>query len=123
MITNIFWCEHQDLTKIILKRFSSQIFLFQQIHPNPLNAQNLLSVLKVFCQFSLECLLKYSFQKFIEKILQKYLYQQWPAIVHIFSKVQTTDYLVFFLEHFKNSYFDTSISNYFKIEFLEFFLY
>ena len=39
----------------------------------PLNGQNLLSVIKVFCQFSLECLLKYLFQKFIEKILQKYL--------------------------------------------------
>ena len=39
----------------------------------PLNGQNLLSGIKVFCQFSLECLLKCLFQKFIEKILQKYL--------------------------------------------------
>ena len=44
----------------------------------PLNGQNLLSVIKVFCQFSLECLLKYLFQKFIKKNPAKvsFMYQQ-----------------------------------------------
>ena len=34
------------------KIFSSKIFLFQQIHPEPFNGQNLLSVMKNFCQYS-----------------------------------------------------------------------
>ena len=116
---------HSTLSK---KDFRHKFSFFNRFTQTsyPLNGQNLLSVIKVFCQFSLECLLKYLFQKFIEKILQKYLlciYQQWTAIVYILLKVQTTDYLVFFLEHFKNNYFDTSFSYYLKIEFLEFFLY
>ena len=43
-----------------------------------------------------------------------FMYQQWTATVLIFLKITTTDYVVFFSEYiFKNSYFDTSISNYF----------
>ena len=41
--------------------------------PQPLNDQNLLSVAKVFCQFSLKCLLKYFFDKFVDIILQNHL--------------------------------------------------
>ena len=114
---------HSTLSEKYIRHQFSFFNIFTQTFYPP-NGQNLLGVIKVFCQFYLECLLKYLFQKFIEKILQKYLmHQQWTAIVHILLKVQTTDYLVFFLEHFKNNYFDTSISNYLKIEFLEFFLY
>ena len=87
---------------------------------HPLNGQNMLSVTKVFCQFSLKCLLKLYWKN---PAKASFIYQQWTVIVHIFLKVSTTDSLVFFLEHFKNSYFDTSISNYLKIKFLEFFLY
>ena len=59
---------------IIWKRFLLQIFLFKRIHPNPLNSQNLLSVTKRFSQTSLKCLLKYFFQTFVNKILQKHLF-------------------------------------------------
>ena len=59
---------------IIWKRFLLQIFLFKQIHSDPLNGRNLLSVTKHFSQFSLKCLLKYFFQKFVDKILQKHLF-------------------------------------------------
>ena len=40
----------------------------------PPNSQNLLSVTKLFSQFSLKCLLKYFFQTFFDKILQKLLF-------------------------------------------------
>ena len=78
---------------IIWKRFSSQIFLFLQIHPTPplnphlLNGQYLLSITKVLCQFSLKCPLKYSiFFKICWKNLAKesFMYQQWTTIVQVF---------------------------------------
>ena len=59
---------------VIWKRFLLQIFLFKGFRPNSLNSQYLLSVTKPFHQFSLKCLLKYFFKKFVHKILQKNLF-------------------------------------------------
>ena len=66
----------------------------------PLNSQNLLSVTKVFCRFSLKCLLIF-FSNICWQNPAKtsFMYQQWTATVHIFLKVPTTDSLVFFLEY------------------------
>ena len=57
------------------KNFRTKFSFFDGFTPFPqphhLNGQNLLNVTKVFCRFSLRCLLKYSFSlKFIDKILQ-----------------------------------------------------
>ena len=65
--------------------------------PHHLNGQNLLNVTKVFCQFSLKCLLKYFlFQKFTNKILKS-----------IFGLLFKTQFSYF---DTSISYFDTSIS-------------
>ena len=53
----------------------------------PLNGQNLLSLKKVSCQFSLKCLLKYIFFSKIywqNPTKASFMYQQWTATVHIY---------------------------------------
>ena len=41
------------------------------------------------------------------------MYQQWTPITDIFLKILTKDPLAYFQnKYFKNSYFDTNISNY-----------
>ena len=56
------------------------------VHPNPppLNNQNLLSVTKVFCQFSVKCLLNFFLKYFCWQNSEKpfFMYQQWTATVH-----------------------------------------
>ena len=57
------------------KNFRPKLSFFNGFTPSPqpllLNGQNPLNVTKVFCRFSLECLLKYFFSlKFTDKILQ-----------------------------------------------------
>ena len=78
----------------------SQILLFKwtRSNPKPVNSQNLLSATKVFGQFSL-----HGFWFFLNICWQNpakasFMYQQWTATVHIFSKVPTSDSLVFFSE-------------------------
>ena len=71
--------------------------------PHPLNGQNLLNVTIVFCQFSLKCLLKYFF--FFKNLLTKFCKAFFKGSNYRF-------FGLFFRTNFKNSYFDTSISNY-----------
>ena len=126
-----FFCNFLELHSTLSKKdFCHKFCFFNRFTQTsyPLNGQNLQNEINFFCQFSLKCLLKYLCQKFIQKILQKYLLcisseLQIRFKMQIIYKVQNADYLVFFFEHFKNNYFDTSTSDYLKIEFLEFFLY
>ena len=70
-----FFTNFQSLIQQYLKkRFSSQIFLFSQIHsnPHPLNGQNLLSVIKVFYRCYLLQSLKKSKKLFIMEKLHVY---------------------------------------------------
>ena len=59
---------------IIWKQCSSQMLFFNEFipfpKPTPLNSRNLLNMIKVYHRFSLKCLLKYFFQKSIDKFLQ-----------------------------------------------------
>ena len=59
----------------IWKRFHHKFSFFNRFTQTPHHPddQNLQSITKVFHQFSLKCLLKYFFQKFVDKILQKYI--------------------------------------------------
>ena len=80
----------------------------QTIHP--LNSQNLLSVTKVFCRFSLKCLLKYFFKNFLTKFCKSIFYVSavncYCTYIFKGSNYRFPGFL------FKNSYFDTSISKY-----------
>ena len=83
---------------IIWKRFSFFVLNFSFLsdlplpfpQPHPLiNGQNL-NVTKVFCEFSLKCLLKYFFQKFIDKIVQSIFWRfqvqiPWFSLQRIFQ--------------------------------------
>ena len=63
------------------------------------NSQNVLSVIKVFCQFFLKGLLIYKNICWQNPAKTFFLYQQWTATAHIFLKAPTSDSLVFFSEH------------------------
>ena len=82
-----------------------QIFLFKQTQPNPLNSEHLLSVTKMFSQFSLKCLLEYFFFKNCWQNLAKasLLYLQWTATIHTFWRLQ----LQILLDYFCNCYLAT----------------
>ena len=90
----------------------------------PLNSQNLLSVTKVFCRFSLKCLLIF-FSNICWQNPAKtsFMYQQWTATVHIFYKLPTVDSLVFFSEHFSRTAFLTQTSEFFLYWFYMFSFY
>ena len=89
----ISFSQHSRISfNIIWKKFYPKFSFFNgftlssQLHA--LNDQNLLKVIKVFCRFSLKCLLKYFFPK---------IYWQNPA--KHFLKLLTTDSLVFFSKY------------------------
>ena len=70
--------------------------------PQPLNGQNLLNMTKAFCQFSLKCLLKYFFFKYLfTKSSKAFL----KCSKHNFSGL-------FFRTCSKNSCFNTNINSY-----------
>ena len=86
---------------------------FTQI-PHPLNSQTLLSVTKVFCQFSLKWLLKYFYKYLLTKSCKSIFY---VSVVNCYFAYifKDSDYRlsgVLFKTYFKNSYLNTSISNY-----------
>ena len=88
------------------KDFCSKFSFFNRFTPSlqhqPLNGQNLLDVTKVFCQFSLKCLLKYFFSRIF---WQNFVKHFWKGSNYRLSGL-------LFRTYFKNSYFDTRISNY-----------
>ena len=94
---------------IIWKRFSFFVLNFSFLNdlplpfpqPHPLiNGQNL-NVTKVFCEFSLKCLLKYFFKNLLTKLCNAFFEG---------SKYRFSGFLC--RGYFKDSYFDTSISSY-----------
>ena len=107
---------HSTLSQKDFSRKFSFLNGFTQLYtPNPLSGQNLLSVTKFFCQFSLRWPLKHFFGKnllikscksiFYESVVNCYYHYIFKGSNYRFS-----DFL--FRTYFKNSYFDTSISNY-----------
>ena len=85
-----------DLFNVIWNRFSSQIFLFKQIHPTPhlrpLNGQNLLSVKKKFVNFLEDAL----WNIFSKNLLAKSCKNIQPLVS--LNKVVTIDALILFSE-------------------------
>ena len=90
-----FFTNFQRLIQHYLKkRFLSQIFLFSQIHsnPHPLNGQNLLSVIKVFCGCSLLQSLKKSEKLLIMEKLHVVYFQFCKK--HLISETLTNSHWV-----------------------------
>ena len=99
---------------ILWKRFFIANLLLYRIHPNPLNSQNILSLTKVFCQFSLKCFLNF-FKKYLStKSYKSILYVSAVNCycTYIFKGSNYRFSGVLFRTYFKNSYFNTSICNY-----------
>ena len=98
------------------KDFCRKVFFFKGFTQtlNSLNSQNLLSLTKSFCQFCLKCLLNF-FKKYLLTISYKSIYYV-PAVNSYLTYIyQPSNYRlsgVLFRTYFKNSYFNTSISNY-----------
>ena len=94
--------------KCFCHKFFNAFNVFSCIHPIPLNSQNLLSVTGVFGQLFLKYLLKIFFSKIcwqIDKFVELLLYICFKGPNYRFFGVLFRTYL-------KNSYSDTSISNY-----------
>ena len=81
-----------------------------------LNSQNLLSVTKVFRQFSLKCLLDFFKKYLLTKSCKSFFYVSAVncCCTYIFKGSNYRLSGVLFRTYFRNSYFNTSISNYFK---------
>ena len=98
---------------LFVNYFCQNIYFFNGFTQTtyPLNSQNLLSVTKVFCQFSLKCLLIFFSNICCQNPAKTFfMYQQWTATVHIFCKLPTVDSLVFCSEHFSRTAFLTQTS-------------
>ena len=81
---------------------------------HPLNSQNLLSVTNFFCQFSLKCLPNFFFKYLSTKSCESIFYVSAVNChcTYIFKGSNYTFSGVLFMTYFKNSYLNTSISNY-----------
>ena len=95
---------HSTLSEKDFRRKFSFLNRFTQLHTfDPLNGQNLLSVTKFFCQFSLRCSLKHFFFSKISwqnSVKANFMYQQRTATATVFlNKVLTIDSLILFSEH------------------------
>ena len=96
---------HSTLSEKDFRRKFSFLNRFTQLHTfDPLNGQNLLSVTKFFCQFSLRCPLKrfFFFSKtcWQNSVKASFMYQQRTATATVFlNKVLTIDSLILFSEH------------------------
>ena len=101
---SIFNISRYHFSQIFRTSFNIQFSFFNwftQFHiPAPLNGQNMVSVTKGFCQFSLRSPLKYFFSKFCWQNPAKasFIYQQWTATAIAFLKVLTINSLTFFSE-------------------------
>ena len=94
---------YSTLSEKDFRRKFSFLNRFTQLHTfDPLNGQNLLSVTKFFCQFSLRCSLKHFFSKICwqNSVKESFIYQQRTATATVFlNKVLTIDSLILFSEH------------------------
>ena len=100
---------------IILKLFLSKVLLFNGFAQtsHPINSHNLLSVTKVFCQFSLKCILvlfRYLLTKYYKSIFYVSAVNCYCTYISKGSNYRFSG--VLFKTYFKNSYFNTIISNY-----------
>ena len=96
---------HSTLSEKDFRRKFSFLNRFTQLHTfDPLNGQNLLSVTKFFCQFSLRCPLKrfFFFSKtcWQNSVKASFMYQQRTATATVFlNKVLTIDCLILSSKH------------------------
>ena len=104
---------HSTLSK---KDFVASISFFNRLTQNthPLDSQNLLCVTKVFCQFSLKCLPNFSLKYLLTKSCKSIFHVSAVNCycTYIFKGSNCRFSGVLFRKYFKNSYFNTSISNY-----------
>ena len=93
-----------------LFQHSTFSFLTDSLKHHPFNGQNLLSVTKVFCQFSLQYLLKYFFFKHLLTKIGKSIFCESTVncyYTYIFKGSNYTLFGLLFRTYFKNNYFDT----------------
>ena len=100
---------------VILKLFLSKVLLFNGFTQtsHPMNSHNLLSVTNFFCQFSLKCILilfRYLLTKSYKSIFYVSAVNCYCTYVSKGSNYRFSG--VLFKTCFKNSYFNTIISNY-----------
>ena len=115
---DIIFCNIFEIHSTYLKKIFVAVFCFngftQLPNTHPLNGQNLLSVAKIFGEFSLRCSLKHFFFKnLLTKSCKSIFY---VSVVkcncHWLFKVFNYRFSgLLFRTYFKNSYFNTSISN------------
>ena len=95
---------HATLSEKYFRRKFFFLNRFTQFHTfDPLNGQTLLSVTKIFCQFSLRCSLKHFFSSEIcwqNPVKASFMYQQRTARATVFlNMVLTIDSLILFSVH------------------------